>query len=197
MLNPSLFTDNRYYRFHSEMVKLVHRYNGCKIFMQLSPGWGRQGHPHVESPDCPAGGPSAIPLEIDMRNLTKGWEKQMKRINPMMPDLELIKGMNDEEYRAFSQAGRDVMATENPELCHVFYGDTPRELAVAEIVDLEDRFALRAFDAFDLASGFKEASGGLPVITPNFVTPAVAENAVKSGQTAMISLGRQAIADPF
>jgi 2,4-dienoyl-CoA reductase-like NADH-dependent reductase (Old Yellow Enzyme family) len=314
VLNPSLFTDYRFYRFHSEMVKLVHMYNGCKIFMQLSPGWGRQGHPHVESPDCPAGGPSAIPLEIDMRNLTKGWEKQMKRINPMMPDLELIKSMNDEEYRAFSEAGRQVMTQNNPELAHVFFGDTPRALTIQEIVDLEDRYAVQAFDAFQLeydgvevhaphgylihsflsprsnqrhdqyggslenrarflinivektrkkigpdkafgvrlsgdelmpggigheeikqvvswcrdaganffnvsqgcyenpgaafapdgeneftkwAPGFKEASGGLPVITPNFVSPELAAEAVKTGLTDMISLGRQSIADPF
>ncbi|MGA2733529.1 MAG: NADH:flavin oxidoreductase [Syntrophobacteraceae bacterium] len=314
VLNPSLFTDYRYYRFHSEMVKLVHRYNGCKIFMQLSPGWGRQGHPHVESPDCPAGGPSAIPLEIDWRNLTKGWEKQLRRINPMMPDLEFIQSMNDEEYKNFSHVTREVMAKENPELLHVFWGETPRELTVSEIVDLEDRFVLQAFDALELeydgvevhaphgylihsflsprsnqrtdhyggalenrarfllnivektrkkigpdkafgvrlsgdelmpggigheeikqvvswcrdaganffnvsqgcyenpgaafapdgeneftkwAHGFKVASGGLPVITPNFVNAETAEEVVKSGQSDMISLGRQSIADPF
>lgn len=314
VLNPSLFTDYRYYRFHSEMVKLVHQFNRCKIFMQLSPGWGRQGHPHVESSDCPAGGPSAIPLEIDMRNLTKGWEKQLKRVNPMMPDLAFIQNMSDAEYKEFSHVGREVMAKENPELLHVFYGDTPRELTAPEIVDLEDRFALQAFAAFQLeydgvevhaphgylihsflsprsnqrtdqyggalenrarfllnivektrkkigpdkafgvrlsgdelmpggigheevkqvvswcrdaganffnvsqgcyenpgaafapdgeneftkwAHGFKVASGGLPVITPNFVNPETAEEVVKSGQTDMISLGRQAIADPF
>src|SRR5512138_3839604 len=60
-LNPSLLTDNRYYRFHSEMTEMIHEYNQCKVFIQLSPGWGRQGHPSVESPDCPAGGPSPIP----------------------------------------------------------------------------------------------------------------------------------------
>lgn len=45
--------------------------------------------------------------------------------------------------------------------------------------------------------GFKEASGGLPVITPNFMTPDTALAAVESGKTDLISLGRQAIADPF
>lgn len=314
VLNPSLFTDYRYYRFHSEMVQLVHQYNGCKIFMQLSPGWGRQGHPHAETPDRPAGGPSAIPLEIDMRNLNKGWEKQFKRLNPMFPDLAFIKSMSPEEYEGFRHFLKDMMAKEMPELVHVIFGDTPRELTIPEIVDLEDRFALQAAAAFKLeydgvevhaphgylihsflsprsnqrhdqyggslenrarfllnivektrkkigpdkafgvrlsgdelmpggigheeikqvvswcrdaganffnvsqgcyenpaaafapdgeneftrwAPGFKEASGGLPVITPNFVSPELAENAVKSGQTDMISLGRQAIADPF
>ncbi|SPF38456.1 Flavin oxidoreductase [Syntrophobacter sp. SbD1] len=314
VLNPSLFTDYRYYRFHSETVKLVHQYKGCKIFMQLSPGWGRQGHPHVETPDCLAGGPSAIPLEIDMRNFNKGWEKQFKRLNPGMPDFALIRNMSDEEYNLFRHMNKEMMAKEMPELLHVVFGDTPRELTVPEIVDLEDRFALQAAAAFQLeydgvevhaphgylihsflsprsnqrtdqyggslenrarfllnivektrmkigpdkafgvrlsgdelmpggigheeikqvvswcrdaganffnisqgcyenpgaafapdgedeftrwAPGFKEASSGLPVITPNFVTPEVAENAVKSGHTDIISLGRQAIADPF
>ena len=314
VLNPSLFTDQRYYRFHSEMVKLVHRYNGCKIFMQLSPGWGRQGHPHVESPDCPAGGPSAIPLEIDMRNFTKGWEKQFKKLNPNMPDLALLQAMTEEEYEAFRPVLKENVAAELPEMLHVIYGDTPRELTVPEIVDLEDRFALQADAAFKIeydgievhaphgylihsflsprsnrrtdayggslenrarfllniiektrkkigpdkafgvrlsgdelmpggitheevkqvvswcrdaganffnvsqgcyenpgaafapdgeneftrwAPGFKEASGGLPVITPNFVSPEAAAEVVKTGQSDMISLGRQAIADPF
>ncbi len=35
------------------------------------------------------------------------------------------------------------------------------------------------------------------MITPNFISPELAENAIKSGQTDMISLGRQSIADPF
>lgn len=36
----------------------------------------------------------------------------------------------------------------------------------------------------------------IPVITPGFTTPGVAEQAVKEGETDMVSLGRQAIADP-
>jgi hypothetical protein len=35
------------------------------------------------------------------------------------------------------------------------------------------------------------------VITPNFVNAETAEEVVKSGQSDMISLGRQSIADPF
>ncbi len=317
VLNPSLFTDYRYYRFHSEMVKMVHQYNGCKIFMQLSPGWGRQGLPHVESPDCPAGGPSPLPYEIDLRLFNKGWATQFKRVTPKLTELmpfEVLSKMSDEEYDQVRRSGREVLAREAPELLHVIYGDTPRELSVAEIVDLEDRFAVQAHAAFQLeydgvevhaphgylihsflsprsnqrhdqyggslenrarfllnivektrkkigpdkafgvrlsgdelmpggvthdeikqvvswckdaganffdvsqgayenpgaafapdgedeftrwAPGFKEASGGLPVITPNFINPETAEKAVKSGKTDIISLGRQAIADPF
>lgn len=47
------------------------------------------------------------------------------------------------------------------------------------------------------APGFKKASGGLPVITPNFTNPETAVEAIKSGRTDIISLGRQSIADPY
>lgn len=318
VLNPSLLTDHRYYRFHSEMVDLIHEYNQCKIFMQLSPGWGRQGHPHVDSPDCPAGGPSPIPLEVDMRNLNKGWEKQVKRISPeiarLFPDFDVIRNMDDEQYKVFSDNMADMLVNISTELYHTAYGDTPRELTIAEIVDLEDRFAEQAHAAYGLgydgievhaphgyllhsflsprsnqrhdqyggklenrarfllnivaktrkkigpdkafgvrlsgdelmpggithdevkqvvawckdaganyfnvsqgcyenpgaafapdgedeftrwAPGFKEASGGLPVITPSFINPDTALKAITSGKTDIISLGRQSTADPF
>jgi 2,4-dienoyl-CoA reductase-like NADH-dependent reductase (Old Yellow Enzyme family) len=44
--------------------------------------------------------------------------------------------------------------------------------------------------------GFKK-SAGLPVIVPNFISPDVAEKAIKDGNADIISLGRQSIADPF
>jgi 2,4-dienoyl-CoA reductase-like NADH-dependent reductase (Old Yellow Enzyme family) len=318
ILNPSRFTDYRYYRYHSEMVQLVHEYKKCKIFMQLSPGWGWQGHPHAETPECPSGGPSAIALEVDVRNLNKGWERQLKRITPklaeLIPDFDAVRNMSDEDYAAVRGMVRDVLAEQAPEMLHVMYGDTPRELTVAEIVDLEDRFAVQADAAFKIeydgvevhaphgylihsflsprsnqrhdqyggslenrarfllnivdktrkiigpdkafgvrlsgdelmpggitheeikqvvswckdaganffnisqgsyenpgaafapdgeneftcwAPGFKEASGGLPVITPNFIDPGIAAEVISSGQSDIISLGRQAIADPF
>ncbi len=318
ILNPSLLTDYRYYRFHSEMTELIHEYNKCKIFMQLSPGWGRQGHPHVDSPDCPSGGPSAIPLEVDLRTLNKGWEKQIRRIAPeiskMIPDFDEIRKMNDTEYQAFVKNIMPAVANISPELYHTAFGDTPREMKISEIVDLEDRYAVQADAAYKLgydgievhaphgylihsflsprsnqrhdqyggslenrarfllniidktrtkigkekafgvrlsgdelmpggitheeikkvvawcrdaganffnvsqgsyenpgaafapdgeneftrwAPGFKEASGGLPVITPNFVNPETAEAAITSGKTDIISLGRQSTADPF
>ena len=318
ILNPSLFSDYRYYRYHSEMVQLVHEYNDCKIFMQLSPGWGRQGHPHVESPDCPAGGPSAIPLEVDARNLNKGWERQSKRINPkmneMIPDFDVLRNMSDEEYNQIKAVLIEAVAKETPEMLHVILGDTPREMTIGEIVDLEDRFAVQTEAAFKLgydgvevhaphgyllhsflsprsnqrhdqyggslenrarfllhivektrkkigpdrafgvrlsgdelmpggithdevkqvvswctdaganffnisqgsyenpgaafapdgeneflrwAPGFKEASSGLPVITPSYINPQIACEALRTGHTDIISLGRQSIADPF
>lgn len=46
-------------------------------------------------------------------------------------------------------------------------------------------------------TGFKKASGGLPIITPDFINPITAAEAIASGQTDIISLGRQSIADPF
>jgi len=317
-LNPSLMTDNRFYRFHSEMTEMIHEYNQCKVFIQLSPGWGRQGHPSVESPDCPAGGPSPIPLEIDLRNLNKGWDKQFKRLAPafaqIIPDIDAFRKLSDEEYQGVRAILPGVFQQGAPELAHTFFGDTPREMTVAEIVDLEDRFAVQAKAAYSLgydgvevhaphgyllhsflsprsnqrhdqyggslenrarfllniiektrkaigpdkafgvrlsgdelmpggithdeikqvvswcrdagsnffnisqgcyenpaaafapdgedeftrwAPGFKESSGGLPVITPSFINPETAVAALKAGHTDIISLGRQSIADPF
>jgi 2,4-dienoyl-CoA reductase-like NADH-dependent reductase (Old Yellow Enzyme family) len=47
------------------------------------------------------------------------------------------------------------------------------------------------------APGFKGASGGFPMITPSFINPETAAEAIKSGMTDIISLGRQSIADPY
>ena len=45
--------------------------------------------------------------------------------------------------------------------------------------------------------GFKEASGGLPIMHPNFRTPKASAAAIDEGKTDMVALGRQATADPF
>ncbi|MBU1168490.1 MAG: NADH:flavin oxidoreductase [Proteobacteria bacterium] len=322
-LNPSLMIDERYYRYHSELTEMIHHFSDCKICIQLSPGWGRQGHPHAESRDCPAGAPSAIPMETDLRNLNKGWVRQITRLAreavgeeavALVPDFDKVKEMNDEEYAAFKVEALGLLAMIAPEMGHVVVGDTPRELTKEEIVDLEDRFATQTYASYKLgydavevhaphgyllhqflssrsnhrhdeyggslenrarfltniivktrekigpdkafgvrlsgdelmpggithdemkqvvtlckdagvnfinvsqgsyenpgaafapdgedeftrwAPGFKEASGGLPVITPGFINPEIAENAITSGKTDIISLGRQSIADPF
>jgi 2,4-dienoyl-CoA reductase-like NADH-dependent reductase (Old Yellow Enzyme family) len=322
-LNPSLMIDERYYRFHSELTEMIHHFSDCKICIQLSPGWGRQGHPHSESRDCPAGAPSAIPMKTDLRNLNKGWQRQMKRLarefggeeaEKLVPDFDQISKMNDDEYEGFRNWALETISVMAPEMVHIVEGDTPRALTREEIIDLEDRFAVQAsaayklgYDALEIhaphgyllhqflsprsnkrhdeyggslenrarfltniivktrakigpdkplgvrlsgdelmpggithdevkqvvalckdagvnflnvsqgsyenpgaafapdgeneftrwAPGFKEASGGLPVITPNFINPETAEKAITSGKTDIISLGRQSIADPF
>lgn len=317
-LNPSLLIDERYYRYHSEMTEMLHQFKGCKVCIQLSPGWGRQGHPHAESRDCPAGAPSAIPLRVDLRNLNKGWERQIKRLSPeiveLVPDFDAIRNMSDEEYAPLYELIINHIAETMPEMLHIAVGETPRELAIHEIVDLEDRFATQAqaayklgYDALEVhaphgyllhqflsprsnqrhdiyggslenrarfltniimktrekvgpdkplgvrlsgdelmpggivheeivkvvelcreaganffnisqgsyenpgaafapdgedeftkwAPGFKAAADGFPVITPSFINPETALNAISSGKTDIISLGRQAIADPF
>ena len=322
-LNPSLLIDERYYRFHSELTEMIHHFSDCKICIQLSPGWGRQGHPHSESRDCPAGAPSAIPMKTDLRNLNKGWQRQMNRLarefggeeaEKIVPDFEQVSKMNDDEYEEFRKWALETIGVMAPEMVHVVEGDTPRALTREEIIDLEDRFAVQAsaayklgYDALEIhaphgyllhqflsprsnkrhdeyggslenrarfltniivktrakigpdkplgvrlsgdelmpggitheemkqvvalckdagvnflnvsqgsyenpgaafapdgedeftrwAPGFKEASGGLPVITPNFINPETAEKAITSGKTDIISLGRQSIADPF
>ena len=317
-LNPSLLIDERYYRYHSEMTEMLHHFNGCKVCIQLSPGWGRQGHPHAESRDCPAGAPSPVPMQVDLRKLNKGWERQLKRLAPdigtLIPDFDVLYNMGDEEYEVFFAMVLEYVGEKMPEMLHILHGDTPRELSVAEIVDLEDRFATQAQAAFKLGydalevhaphgyllhqflsprsnhrhdsyggslenrarfltniitktrekigpdkplgvrlsgdelmpggleneevlrvvalcreaganffnisqgsyenpgaafapdgedqftkwgPGFKRAADGLPVITPGFINPETARNAISSGSTDIISLGRQSIADPF
>lgn len=37
----------------------------------------------------------------------------------------------------------------------------------------------------------------MPIITPDFINPETAAEAISSGQTDIISLGRQSIADPY
>ena len=153
-LNPSLLTDNRYYRYHSEMVELIHEYDKCKIFMQLSPGWGWQGHASVDHPDSPAGSASAVPLEVDLRNLNKGWERQVKRLAPklaeLFPDFDVIRKMSDAEYENVRAHIGDAIMANAPDFYHIIFGDTPREMTVAEIVDLEDRFAVQAKAVYGL-----------------------------------------------
>ena len=164
-LNPLLLTDQRFMRFHSEIVEYVHNYNKCKIFIQLSPGWGRQGHPGHETPHVPAGAPSPIPMRMEARNFNKGWEKQIARvakrggvdIYEIMPqigikDFDHIRNMNDEEYDNFHMVLSGLVNQLMPSLSHVLNGDTPRKLTIAEIVDLEDRMAEQAFHAFEVES---------------------------------------------
>ncbi len=45
--------------------------------------------------------------------------------------------------------------------------------------------------------GFKKAGNGVPVITPGFVKPETAAKAIADGKTDIVSMGRQAIADPY
>jgi len=148
-LNPALITDQRYYRHLNRLVEFIHTYDKTKIFIQISPGWGRQGHPAPETPDVPSAAPSCIPMRIDARNLNKGWERQMKRVSPQVLDLvggslDVVREMDDEEYAELEKGLAEALQQEAPELLHVMFGDMPREITVDEIQDLENRMALQA-----------------------------------------------------
>ncbi len=162
-LNTLLLTDQRFMRFHSEIVEIVHNYNKCKIFIQLSPGWGRQGHPGHETQDVPAGAPSSVPMRMEARYFNKGWEKQIARVakhggvdiyevmNGLgIKDFDAIRDMNDEEYNNFHKLLTMMVHQIMPSMSHVINGDVPRELSMAEIVDLEDRMAEQAYTAFSV-----------------------------------------------
>lgn len=318
-LNPLLCDAQNKYRFVSQVADVVHSYKGAKVFAQLSPGWGRQGHPLPGHESIASGAPSAIPLEMNVRYVTKGWMRQFRRLGfgemfDAVGDLEKIQNMPDEEYEELVPIIKKVLKENAGELYSVAYGDVPRELTIAEIEKIEDFMVEQivavlalGFDGVEIhtphgyllhqflsprsnhredlyggstenrcrivtnilerarkkvgadkaigvrisgnefmpdgmdheeacrvvellseagatfidvsqgsyeafgkgfapdgedeftcwAPGFKKASGGLPIITPNFMNPETAANAVASGKTDIISLGRQSIADPY
>ncbi|MCI9175696.1 MAG: hypothetical protein HFH49_12280 [Lachnospiraceae bacterium] len=80
-LNPLLCDAQDKYRHLSQLAEVVHSYRGAKIFAQVSPGWGRQGHPMPGHEAIAAGAPSAVAMEMDMRHLTRGWALQFKRVS--------------------------------------------------------------------------------------------------------------------
>lgn len=317
-LNPLLSDSQKKYRYLSQMADVIHSYKGAKVFMQISPGWGRQGHPDMLHGNIASGAPSAIPMEMDLRNLNQGWAKQLKRLGIPLIDqvggIDKLKSLNDEEYEAMKEMAFSYIAKNAPELIHTIKGETPRELTIAEIEKMEEFMVEQVCAAYKIgydgvelhtphgyllhqflsprsnhrsdmyggstenrarvvtniierirkkvgpdkvlgfrlsgdelmpggltheeackmvklfadaganyvnvsqgsyenpgagfapdgeddftrwAPGFKKASGGLPIITPNFINPETAAEAIRSGNTDIISLGRQSIADPY
>lgn len=318
-LNPLLCDAQGKYRFISQIADVVHSYKGTKVFAQISPGWGRQGHPLPGHESIAAGAPSAKPMEIDMRHVNKGWLKQAKRLGlgefiNEIGGLEKIKSLSDDEYQGLVPYIKEFLKKNARELYHTAFGDMPRELTIREIEQIEDFMVERiaavcrlgydgveihtphgyllhqflsprsncrqdmyggstenrcrivtnilervrkqigpdkalgcrisgdelmaegmdhaeackavklfseaganfidisqgSYEAFGdafapdgegeftrWAPGFKKASSGLPIITPNFLTAEAAMEAIAGGQTDIVSLGRQSIADPY
>ena len=317
-LNPLLCDSQKSYRHLSQLAEVVHSYKGTKVFIQLSPGWGRQGHPNMDHASLASAAPSAIPMEMDIRKFTKGWAKQIRRLGLTLLDdiggIEKLQSISDEEYAVSKDALFELIEKAAPDFFHIIKGHVPRELTISEIETMESFMVEQAcvayklgFDGVELhtphgyllhqflsprsnkrndryggstenrarvvtniierirnkvgrekvlgcrlsghelmpggleheevcklvklfadaganyfnvsqgsyenpgagfapdgeddftkwAPGFKKASGGLPVITPNFVKPETAAAAINSGRTDLISLGRQSIADPF
>ncbi len=149
-LNTHLFTDERYGRRLGEMADNIHAF-GAKVFIQLSPGFGRQGHVAASTPHLAAGAPSPIPMRIDLRNLNKGWEKQLKRLAPkLLKDLgglDNIRAMNDKQYAELEKVLEQVLLNEDPSLLKVWKGEVPRELCIDEIVFLEEKMAEMSAEA--------------------------------------------------
>jgi 2,4-dienoyl-CoA reductase-like NADH-dependent reductase (Old Yellow Enzyme family) len=317
-LNPLLLDSQKKYRQLSQLADVIHSYKGTKVFIQISPGWGRQGHPDLEHDSIASGAPSAIPMEMDLRKLNKGWAKQIKRMGIDLVDefggIETLQRLSDEEYASLKDVAFAYLQKEAPQFYHIVKGNPPRELTIAEIEKLEDFMVEQACAAYSLgfdgvelhtphgyllhqflsprsnqrsdiyggttenrarvvthiierirkkvgpdkvlgcrlsgdelmpgglthdeacklvklfsdaganyfnisqgsyenpgaafapdgeddftrwAPGFKDASGGLPVITPSFIRPETAAAAIANGKTDIIALGRQSIADPY
>ncbi len=179
-LNPLKFTDNRYYRFWNEIIKAIHYYDGCKIAVQLSPGWGRQGHPRAGRPDIPAGAPSPIPITMDLRDYFKKSRGNIMQIKKSMPaedfkniDIEGLINMSDEEYFSddFQNFLKETLSQLDPGLCGFLWGDVPRELTIPEIVDLEDRMAAQALDAFNIGFDAVEIHSPHGYLIHQFLSP--------------------------
>lgn len=149
-LNTHLFTDERYGRGLGEMADNIHAF-GAKVFIQLSPGFGRQGHAAASTPHLAAGAPSPIPMRIDLRNFNKGWEKQLKRLAPKLVrdlgGLDNIRAMNDKQYAELEKVLEQVLLNEDPSLLKVWKGEVPRELSIDEIVFLEEKMAEMSAEA--------------------------------------------------
>jgi 2,4-dienoyl-CoA reductase-like NADH-dependent reductase (Old Yellow Enzyme family) len=179
-MNPLKFTDYRYYRFWSEIIKAVHYYDGCKIAIQLSPGWGRQGHPNVGKPGVPSGAPSCAPLCMDLRDYFKKSKGNLKQMSKKVPpgtfesmDLDGLIKMSDEEYFSndFQRFLQEVLSKMDPEIYHFIWGDVPRELTIPEIKDLEDRMAVQARDAFNLGFDAVEIHSPHGYLIHQFLSP--------------------------
>jgi hypothetical protein len=122
-LNPLLFDSQKKYRQLSQLADVIHSYKGTKVFMQLSPGWGRQGHPDMEHESIAAGAPSAIPMEMDLRKFNKGWAKQVKRLGISLVDqiggIEKIQSLSDEEYESLKEIAFPYIQEHAPQFYHV------------------------------------------------------------------------------
>jgi len=142
-LNALRFTDMNYGRKLGELADNIHAF-GAKVFLQLSPGFGRQGHGDHET-HAPSAAPSAVPYKIDLRKLNKGWERQVKRLAPkiieMLGGFDTIRNMDDEQYAGFEENLEGILKKEAPPLVEVWKGQVPRELTRDEIVMMEDKMA--------------------------------------------------------
>ena len=153
-LNAHLFIDERHGRQLGVMADNIHTF-GSKVFIQLSPGFGRQGHASHLTPNEPSAAPSPIPYSVDLRNFNDGWEKTQRRLDPKLNavlealgGLDAIRKMDEQQYADFESIISEVMKREDPGLYRSFKGDVPRQLTHSEIVEMEDRMAYATREAF-------------------------------------------------
>ena len=149
-LNALRFTDENYGRKLGELADNIHAF-GAKVFLQLSPGFGRQGH-HDPDTHMPSAAPSAIPYKIDLRKANKGWERQIKRLAPdivqKIGGLDSLRKLNDAQYAEVEKVIEALLKQEAPALLNVWKGEIPRELTIDEIVFLEEKMAEMSEMAF-------------------------------------------------
>ena len=77
--------------------------------------------------------PSAVPLSIDLRNISKGWFRQISRIIKQtgmsvpaeMWDYDKIKSLSNDEYEAIKPLIYKLFEEKAPEYYHIICGQTP------------------------------------------------------------------------
>jgi 2,4-dienoyl-CoA reductase-like NADH-dependent reductase (Old Yellow Enzyme family) len=118
-------------------------------------------------------------VHIDLRNImaNKGWQTQlMKRAaKPGAGAIdfgEMIK-MSDEEYfsEEFQLNLKKMVMAVSEELYHVIWRETPREIRKEEIVELEDRMAAQAEEAFKLGFDAVEIHSPHGYLIHQFLSP--------------------------
>jgi len=107
----------------------------------------------------------------------KGWETQLKKraAGPSATAIdfsELIK-MSDEQYYAEETqlTLRQMVRGISPELHDVIWRETPREITMAEIKEMEDRMALQAEEAFKLGFDAVEIHSPHGYLIHQFLSP--------------------------
>ncbi len=190
-MNVSHLTDYRYYRFWSKVVETVHSYDKCKICIQLSPGWGRQGHPPVSNPSVYPAAPSAVPLHIDLRNVlgNKGWmsqiKKNIKETTGADANFDELLKIPDEVYfsEEFQNNIKKMVMGTSDFLYHNIWREAPREITVEEIKELEGRMAAQAEAAFSIGFDAVEIHSPHGYLLHQFLSPMMNKRVDEYGGT--------------
>ncbi len=125
---------------------------GAKLFVQLSPGFGRQGGTNIYTGER-AAGPSAVPMAGKPEDITpsiiKLFSKKIPDIGKLY-DPQAMAEMSEEERMALIEDTEKKIKLFYPGQYKYLKGEAPRALEHWEIVWMEDQFADCAAMAYAL-----------------------------------------------